>query len=103
MSRPGLVIGGYTPDTEGSGPGLTVARQHPDGRLEAVAETAVSGPSFVIAHPRLPLLYAVLERAEDGGLAVLADEDPAPGCWPSTPAAARCRATWRSTPRAGGW
>ena len=78
MSRPGLVIGGYTPDTEGSGPGLTVARQHPDGRLEVVAETAVSGPSFVIAHPRLPLLYAVLERAEDGGLAVLADEDPAP-------------------------
>lgn len=74
MSRPGLVIGGYTPDTEGSGPGLTVARPHADGRLEAVAETTASGPSFVVAHPRLPLLYAVLERAGDGGLAVFADD-----------------------------
>ncbi|MEN3538963.1 lactonase family protein [Microbispora sp. ZYX-F-249] len=74
MPRPGLVIGGYTPDTEGSGPGLTVARAQADGRLEAVAETTASGPSFVIAHPRLPLLYAVLERAGDGGLAVFADE-----------------------------
>lgn len=75
MPRAGLVIGGYTPDTEGSGPGLTVARAHPDGRLEAVAETAASGPSFVVAHPRLPLLYAVLERAGDGGLAVFAGDD----------------------------
>ncbi|WP_165900747.1 lactonase family protein [Microbispora triticiradicis] len=73
MPRPGdLVIGGYTPDTEGSGPGLTVARPDAEGRLEAVAETAVSGPSFVAGHPRLPLLYAVLEREGEGGLAVLA-------------------------------
>ncbi|MEU8275401.1 lactonase family protein [Microbispora bryophytorum] len=78
MSRPGLVIGGYTSDTEGSGPGLTVARSHADGRLETVGETTVSGPSFVVAHPRLPLLYAVLERAADGGLAVFADDGPAP-------------------------
>ncbi|WP_432921986.1 lactonase family protein [Microbispora sp. CA-135349] len=80
MSRPGLVIGGYTPDTEGSGPGLTVARTHADGRLETVAETGASGPSFVVAHPRLPLLYAVLERDGDGGVAVFADEpgEPAP-------------------------
>ncbi|WP_169946078.1 lactonase family protein [Microbispora sp. H11081] len=74
MPRPGLVIGGYTPDTAGSGPGLTVARAQADGRLEAVAETSVSGPSFVAAHPRLPLLYAVLEREGNGGLAVFADE-----------------------------
>lgn len=81
MSRPSpgparhgdLVIGGYTSDTEGSGPGLTVARATAGGRLEAVAETAASGPSFVVAHPRLPLLYAVLEREGDGGLAVFAD------------------------------
>ncbi|MCT9934241.1 lactonase family protein [Planotetraspora sp. A-T 1434] len=67
-----LVIGGYTADTGGSGTGLTRVRVDAAGRLRAVAETAVSGPSFVTAHPHLPLLYAVLERP-DGGVAVFAD------------------------------
>ncbi|GII58856.1 hypothetical protein Pth03_72450 [Planotetraspora thailandica] len=71
-----LVLGGYTPDTGGTGPGLTRVRVDAAGHMEAVAEAPVAGPSFVTAHPRLPLLYAVLER-EDGGVAVFADE-PAP-------------------------
>jgi 6-phosphogluconolactonase (cycloisomerase 2 family) len=41
--------------------------------MEAVAEAPAAGPSFVVAHPRLPLLYAVLER-EDGAVAVFSDE-----------------------------
>lgn len=72
-----LVIGGYTPDTDGSGPGLTVAVLDAERRLDAVTQTAASGPSFVIAHPRLPLLYAVLER-DEGGVAVFADEADGP-------------------------
>ncbi|WP_203982705.1 lactonase family protein [Sphaerisporangium rufum] len=63
-----LYIGGYTPGTGGSGPGLTAARRRPDGTLEAVAETAVPGPSFLAAHPALPVLYAVLEE-EQGAVA----------------------------------
>ncbi|ETK37276.1 lactonase family protein [Microbispora sp. ATCC PTA-5024] len=77
-TRPGdLVIGGYTPDTDGSGPGLTVVRTTPDGVLRALARTPASGPSFVVEHPGLPLLYAVLERP-DGGVAVFADEADGP-------------------------
>ncbi|GII42277.1 lactonase family protein [Planotetraspora phitsanulokensis] len=72
-----LVIGGYTPDTGGTGPGLTRVRVDAEGRPEVVARTAVPGPSFVTAHPRLPLLYAVLER-EAGGVAVFADDPAGP-------------------------
>ncbi|MBP2704046.1 lactonase family protein [Microbispora sp. RL4-1S] len=85
MSRPqtgtptsgDLVIGGYTPDTDGSGPGLTVVRADPSGGLAPVAEAPASGPSFVVEHPELPLLYAVLERP-DGGVAVFAEEPGGP-------------------------
>jgi 6-phosphogluconolactonase (cycloisomerase 2 family) len=85
MSRPlpgtempgDLVIGGYTADTDGSGPGLTVAGVRPDGLLEPLAEAGASGPSFVVRHPRLPLLYAVIERP-DGGVAVFAEESEGP-------------------------
>jgi 6-phosphogluconolactonase (cycloisomerase 2 family) len=85
MSRPlpgtempgDLVIGGYTADTDGSGPGLTVAGVRPDGLLEPLAEAGASGPSFVVRHPRLPLLYAVIERP-DGGVAVFAEEPEGP-------------------------
>ncbi|GAA4575219.1 lactonase family protein [Planotetraspora kaengkrachanensis] len=70
-----LVVGGYTPDTGGTGPGLARVRVDTEGRTEIVARTAVPGPSFVTAHPRLPLIYAVLER-DAGGVAVFAD-DPA--------------------------
>ncbi|WP_433496263.1 lactonase family protein [Sphaerimonospora sp. CA-214678] len=72
-----LVIGGYTPDTDGSGPGLTVAGADAGGHLSVLAQAAASGPSFVIGHPRLPLLYAVLER-DEGGVAVFADEADGP-------------------------
>jgi len=72
-----LVIGGYTPDTGGLGPGLTRVRVDAAGRMEVVARTAVPGPSFVTAHPRLPLLYAVLEQ-EAGGVAVFSDDPDDP-------------------------
>ncbi|MDF5756754.1 lactonase family protein [Spongiactinospora sp. TRM90649] len=59
-----IYIGGYTPDSGGSGPGVTTVRRESDGRLGELAVTAASGPSFLAAHPALPVLYAVGETAE---------------------------------------
>ncbi|GAA3426557.1 lactonase family protein [Streptosporangium sandarakinum] len=65
-------IGGYTPGgtpgTEGTGPGITL--MEPAG-LTRVAETPAPSPSFLAAHPRLPVLYAVGE-GEPGTVAVFA-------------------------------
>ncbi|MBB2912768.1 6-phosphogluconolactonase (cycloisomerase 2 family) [Streptosporangium becharense] len=72
-------IGGYTPDTGGSGPGITLVEL---GGLTRLGTTPAPGPSFLAAHPRLPVVYAVEEsergtvgvfaRAADGGLTPLA-------------------------------
>ncbi|WP_248965253.1 lactonase family protein [Sphaerisporangium perillae] len=73
-----LYIGGYTPDTGGTGAGLTAVRVEADGALKALAETAAPGPSFLASHPRLPVLYAALECEEGGVAAYSADpEGPA--------------------------
>ncbi|GAA3011050.1 lactonase family protein [Streptosporangium longisporum] len=58
-------IGGYTPDTGGSGPGITLVEL---GSLARLGETVASGPSFLAVHPELPVLYAVGE-AERGTVA----------------------------------
>jgi 6-phosphogluconolactonase (cycloisomerase 2 family) len=70
-----LYIGGYTTETGGTGRGLTTVRADGPGQMTAVAETAVPSPSFLAAHPWLPLLYAVLER-DEGGVAIFS-VDPA--------------------------
>ncbi|MBG0816305.1 beta-propeller fold lactonase family protein [Planomonospora sp. ID82291] len=61
-------VGGYTPDTGGSGAGIVLMEL--DGPTVRGA-TAASGPSFLAAHPRLPVLYAVGE-AERGTVEVFA-------------------------------
>ncbi|WP_329092907.1 lactonase family protein [Streptosporangium sp. NBC_01469] len=81
-------IGGYTPDTDGSGPGITLVEL---GSLARLGETAASGPSFLAVHPTLPILYAVGEsergtigvfaRAGDGTLSPLAQR-PSEGSAP---------------------
>lgn len=81
-------IGGYTPDTEGSGPGITLVEL---GSLARLGETPASGPSFLAVHPALPVLYAVGEaergtvgvfaRAGDGTLSPLAQR-PSEGSAP---------------------
>lgn len=81
-------IGGYTSDTGGSGAGITLVDL--DG-LVRLGETEASGPSFLAAHPRLPILYAVGEgeqgtvsvfgRADDGALTLLARR-PSEGSFP---------------------
>lgn len=62
--------------------GITVARRDAGGSLSAAGRTPGAAPSFLAAHPRLPLLYAVHGTAEgsvaaydvgpDGRLAVRA-------------------------------
>ncbi|GAA3149229.1 beta-propeller fold lactonase family protein [Planomonospora alba] len=74
-------IGGYTPDTGGTGTGIVVAERDGRGGLSRRGETPASGPSFLAVHPRLPVLYAVGEgergtvevfaRGADGALSPL--------------------------------
>jgi len=81
-------IGGYTPDTDGSGQGITLVEL---GSFARLGETTASGPSFLAVHPTLPILYAVGEsergtvavfaRAEDGTLSPLAQR-PSEGSAP---------------------
>ncbi|MFC4532202.1 lactonase family protein [Sphaerisporangium dianthi] len=68
-----LFIGGYTPGTGGTGPGISVVGREADGSLRTLAETAAPGPSFLAMHPRLPVLYAALECEEGGVAAYSAD------------------------------
>ncbi|MGV9777456.1 lactonase family protein [Streptosporangium sp. NPDC003464] len=81
-------VGGYTPDTGGSGVGITLMEL---GSLVRLGTTVASGPSFLAVHPRLPVLYAVGEsdrgtvsvfgRAGDGALTPLAQR-PSEGSAP---------------------
>ncbi|GAA3445663.1 lactonase family protein [Planomonospora venezuelensis] len=59
-------IGGYTPDTGGSGAGILLVDLE---TLERRGEAPASGPSFLALHPRLPVLYAVGE-SEQGTVSV---------------------------------
>lgn len=67
-------IGGYTPDTGGSGAGIAAVEL---GSLARLGDTPASGPSFLAAHPRLPVLYAVGE-AERGTVGTFARGAGAP-------------------------
>ncbi|MEU1876984.1 beta-propeller fold lactonase family protein [Streptosporangium sp. NPDC020072] len=67
-------IGGYTPDTGGSGTGITVVEL---GSLTRLGTTPASGPSFLAVHPRLPILYTVGE-SERGTVGVYALGEGAP-------------------------
>ncbi|GAA3086719.1 lactonase family protein [Streptosporangium carneum] len=67
-------IGGYTPDTGGSGTGITAVELE---GLTRLGVTPASGPSFLALHPRLPILYAVGE-SERGTVGVFAVGDGAP-------------------------
>jgi len=83
-----LVIGCYTPNAGGAGVGLSVAARDPvTGALRLHGEpTPTDAPSFVVRHPRLPLIYAVNELKE-GAVSAFAMSDsfhPEPlGSWPT--------------------
>jgi len=78
-----LFVGGYTEDAGGSGRGIRRLNRAADGTLSGEAVTPAAAPSFLAAHPRLPVLYAVGELVEgvvraysaapDGALELLAE------------------------------
>jgi 6-phosphogluconolactonase (cycloisomerase 2 family) len=59
-----LFVGGYTEGAGGSGRGIRRLNRDADGRLSGEAVTPAVAPSFLAAHPRLPVLYAVGELPE---------------------------------------
>jgi 6-phosphogluconolactonase len=60
----GLVyIGSYTPEQHGKGTGIG-AYQRDGGRLTKVGELATPAPSYLVADPRRPVIYAVSELTE---------------------------------------
>lgn len=83
---PGVLIGAYT-DDHGTADGVSRAATRADGALaEPRLAAAISSPSFVAAHPSLPVAYAVGEFTEtlnvfratdDGALDRLGDPWPA--------------------------
>ncbi|TKK84869.1 lactonase family protein [Herbidospora galbida] len=70
-----VYIGGYTSDTGGAGAGVTVAARAETGALTEVGTAAASGPSFLAAHPTLPILYAVGE-ADPGTITAFGADGP---------------------------
>ena len=62
-----VIIGGYTAEMGGSATGVRslVVDSDEDGaiHLDEAAELALTSPSFLIAHPERPWLFAVTEGA----------------------------------------
>jgi 6-phosphogluconolactonase (cycloisomerase 2 family) len=85
--HPIIWTGTYTPDGGGRAEGIGALSAHPYGRLEWLGTAAkADSPSFVAAHPALPVVYAVAEqrkmvrafrRAGDFGLEPLGEPQPA--------------------------
>lgn len=67
-----LYVGSSTSDGHPEGAGIAVYAVGDDGALRsAAARAATPSPSFLVAHPRLPVLYAVNEIA-DGSVSAFA-------------------------------
>lgn len=71
-----LLVGCYTPDTGGHGPGVSTVRlDGATGELTVVAGLAVPSPSFLGAHPTRPVVYACHELPEGRVSALRRDDD----------------------------
>jgi len=67
-----IYVGSYTPEAGGSGEGVSVWSVDDPARPRPAAPTAVlPAPSFLVAHPGAPVLYAVNEL-DDGAVTALA-------------------------------
>ncbi|MFF8971813.1 lactonase family protein [Streptomyces sp. NPDC014995] len=77
-----VLTGSYTPDTGGAGTGLAALRLDPStGRLsydDEVAPLAVSGASFLAAHPSLDVVYSTNETDPGTVSAVARQRDGSP-------------------------
>lgn len=70
-----LWLGSYTPRFGGSGDGITALSVGPDGTLRPVGTMLEESPSFLAAHPTLPVVYAALEG--DGQVQAYRQSGPA--------------------------
>lgn len=61
-----VYFGCYTPEVGGASQGIQAARRDPvSGRLDPLGTVAQTpAPSFLVRHPRLPVLYAVNELSD---------------------------------------
>jgi 6-phosphogluconolactonase (cycloisomerase 2 family) len=61
-----VYFGSYTPEAGGQGEGIQAARRDSgSGRLEPIGVVAATAaPSFLVRHPRLPVVYAVNELTD---------------------------------------
>jgi len=81
-----VYFGGYTPEAGGQAEGIQAARRDPEsGRLDPMGVVAATpAPSFLVRHPRLPVVYAVNElpdgrvsawsEGDDGTLRLLGEQ-----------------------------
>jgi len=84
VNRSFLLVGCYTTETGGTGTGVTVMAEDGDG-WSPIGGAGLVSPSWLTAHPRLPVVYAAsetadgsvtaLELAADGTLSVLGSSD----------------------------
>ena len=63
VPNPLFWLGSYTGDAGGNGAGVSALRQEDRGTLHPLASSALDSPSFLAAHPTLPVIYAALENA----------------------------------------
>ncbi|RLP74537.1 lactonase family protein [Mycetocola tolaasinivorans] len=63
MSDSRFWVGSYTADAQAPGVGITALGSRPDGSLAGAGETPADSPSFLTAHPTLPVIYAALEHS----------------------------------------
>ncbi len=67
-----VYVGSYPSEAGEDGSGISVFDSDGGGGLRPVADPVVArAPSFLAAHPRLPILYAV-DELEDGGILAFA-------------------------------
>lgn len=63
VPNPLFWLGSYTGDAGGTGAGVSALRQEDRGTLHPLASSALDSPSFLAAHPTLPVIYAALEHS----------------------------------------
>lgn len=57
-------VGCYTSDSKGNGTGVRTFRRSPSGELTPEGELAMPSPSWLAAHPELPVVYAANESSD---------------------------------------
>ena len=73
MAQRRFLVGTYT--TRRSSRGLYLCAMDGEGRIGVLGECAMTDPSFVVLHPRLPLAYVVNETPAELGDVTIVEID----------------------------